>query len=128
MSLSSSGDSAVLDAVIKQALADGIIIFAAAGNEPVDSANYPAAIPGVNAVTATQNGKLAPYADFGSFVSLALPGANVVYYGNQAYVFQGTSVATALATGVAAGTKGQNCWPWSQIQTAMQQKFPVPAK
>ena len=128
LSLGSGGDSTVLDAIIKQAIADGIIIFAAAGNESVDSATYPAADPGVIAVTATQNGQLAPYADFGSFVSLALPGANVVYYGNQAYVFQGTSVATALATGVAAGTKGADCWPWTQIQSAMQQKFPVPTK
>jgi hypothetical protein len=126
MSLGSGGDSAVLDAVVKQAIADGVMVFAAAGNESGDSATYPAAIPGVNAVTATQNGQLAPYADYGNFVSLALPGANVVYYGNQAYVFQGTSVSTALATGVAAGTKGQDCWPWTQIQTAMQQKFPVP--
>ena len=126
MSLGSGGDSAVLDSVVKQAIADGIIVFAAAGNEPVDSATYPAAIPGVNAVTATQNGKIAPYADYGSFVSLALPGANLVYYGDQAYVFQGTSVSTALATGVAAGTKGADCWSWSQIQSAMQQKFAVP--
>ncbi len=128
MSLGGGGDSSVLDAVVKQAIADGVIVFAAAGNEPVDSATYPAAIPGVNAVTATQNGQLAPYADYGSFVSLALPGANVIYFGNQAYVFQGTSVSTALATGVAAGTKGADCWPWTQIQSAMQQKFPVPAK
>jgi hypothetical protein len=128
MSLGSGGDSSVLDAVIKQAIADGIMVFAAAGNEPVNTATYPAAIPGVNAVTATLNGQIAPYADYGSFVSLALPGANVVYYNNQPYIFQGTSVSTALATGVAAGTKGADCWPWSQIQTAMQQKFAVPAK
>jgi len=126
MSLGGGGDSSVLDSVVKQAIADGIIVFAAAGNEPVDTATYPAAIPGVNAVTATQNGKIAPYADYGSFVSLALPGANVVYFGNQAYVFQGTSVSTALATGVAAGTKGADCIPWTQIQSAMQQKFAVP--
>jgi hypothetical protein len=128
MSLGGGGDSSVLDSVVKQAIADGVIVFAAAGNEPVDSATYPAAIPGVNAVTATQNGQLAPYADFGSFVSMALPGANVVYFDNQTYVFQGTSVSTALATGVAAGTKGADCWPWTQIQSAMQQKFPVPQK
>ncbi|HXR03809.1 MAG TPA: S8 family serine peptidase [Verrucomicrobiae bacterium] len=128
MSLGSGGDSSVLDSVIKQAIADGIMVFAAAGNEPVASATYPAAIPGVNAVTATQNGQIAPYADYGNFVSMALPGANVVYYNNQPYVYQGTSVSTALATGVAAGTKGADCWSWPQIQTAMQQKFAVPAK
>ena len=128
MSLGSGGDSSVLDAVIKQAIADGVMVFAAAGNEPVDTATYPGAIPGVNAVTATQNGQLAPYADYGSFVSMALPGANLVNFGNQTYVFQGTSVSTALATGVAAGTKGAACVPWAQIQSAMLQKFPVPQK
>jgi len=128
MSLGSSGDSSVLDAVVQQAIADGVIVFAAAGNEPVSSATYPAAIPGVNAVTAAQNGQLAPYADFGSFVSLALPGNSVIYWGNQAYLFQGTSVSTANATGVAAGNKSASSWSWAQIESAMQQKFPVPAK
>ena len=127
MSLGSSGDSTVLDAVVKQAIADGVMVFAAAGNDPGDSPTYPAADPGVNAVTATQNGQIAPYADDGSFVSLALPGANVMYFNNQAYVFQGTSVSTALATGLAAGTKAAGCSPWSQIQTTMDQQFPVPS-
>jgi hypothetical protein len=128
LSLAGASDSAVLDDIIKQALAKGIVIFAAAGNEPVDSATYPAAVSGVIAVTATQGGQLAPYANFGSFVSLAMPGASVVYLGTQAYVVLGTSPATAYATGVAAGTKGVDCLPWAQIETAMQQKFPVPAK
>jgi hypothetical protein len=115
-----------LDSVIQQAIAAGIPVYAAAGNQPVSTPTYPAATPGVIAVTATQGGQLAPYADFGSFVSLALPGASVVYLGGQPYVVQGTSPATAYATGVAAGTRGVNCLTWAQIQTAMQQKFPVP--
>jgi hypothetical protein len=128
LSLGGPGDSAVLDSVIQQAVAAGIPVYAAAGNQPVSTPTYPAADPGVIAVTATQGGQLAPYADFGSFVSLAMQGASVVYLGTQAYVVQGTSPATAYATGVAAGTKGADCLPWSQIQSAMQQKFPVPAK
>jgi hypothetical protein len=128
LSLGGPSDSAILDSVIQQAIAAGIPVYAAAGNQPVSTPTYPAASPGVIAVTATQGGQLAPYADFGSFVSLALPGASVVYFGGQAYVVQGTSPATAYATGVAAGTRGMNCLPWAQIQTAMQQKFPVPSK
>ena len=126
LSLGGPSDSAVLDSVIQQAIAAGIPVYAAAGNQPVSTPTYPAATPGVIAVTATQGGQLAPYANFGSFVSLALPGASVVYLGGQAYVIQGTSPATAYATGVAAGTKGVDCLPWSQIQSSMQQKFPVP--
>jgi hypothetical protein len=128
LSLGGPGDSAVLDSVIQQAVAAGIPVYAAAGNQPVSTPTYPAADPGVIAVTATQGGQLAPYANFGNFVSLAMPGASVVYLGGQAYVVQGTSPATAYATGVAAGTKGANCLPWTQIQTAMQQQFAVPAK
>ena len=128
LSLGGPSHSAVLDSVIQQAVAAGIPVYAAAGNQPVSTATYPAADTGVIAVTATQGGQLAPYANFGSFVSLAMPGASVVYLGEQPYVVQGTSPATAYATGVAAGTKGVDCLPWSQIQTAMQAKFPVPSK
>jgi thermitase len=128
LSLAGTSDSAVLSDIIKQALAQGVVIYAAAGNEPVTSPTYPAATPGVIAVTATQGSQLAPYANYGSFVSLALPGASVIYLGSQAYIVQGTSPATAYASGVAAGTKGINCAPWAQIQSAMQQKFTVPTK
>ncbi len=129
MSLGGASDSAILDDVIQQALAKGVVIYAAAGNQPVATKTFPAALPGVNAVTALSSpGQIAPYANFGNFVSLALPGANVVRQGNQSYMVQGTSTATAYASGVAAGTKGIDCASWSEIQGAMQKKFPVPQK
>jgi hypothetical protein len=128
MSLGGSTDSAILDSVVQQALANGIVIFAAAGNTPVNTPTYPAAIAGVNDVTAlSAPGQLASYADFSPQVDMALPGTSIVYLGSQAYVVQGTSPATAYATGVAAGTKGVGCPTWTQIQSAMQVKFPVPA-
>ncbi|HEY5041095.1 MAG TPA: S8 family serine peptidase [Verrucomicrobiae bacterium] len=127
MSLGGTTDSPILDDVIQQALAHGVVIFAAAGNQPVNTPTYPAALSGVNAVTALgAPGQLASYANYGSFVEMALPGASVVYLGSQAYVVQGTSPATAYATGVAVGTKGINCLTWTQIESAMHQKFPVP--
>lgn len=129
LSLGGSGDSLVLDSVIQQALAAGIPIFAAAGNTPVNTPTYPAAISGVNGVTALQQpGQIASYANFGNFVDMALPGASIIYLGGQPYLVEGTSVSTAYATGVASGTKTMNCSSWSQIQSAMQQQFPVPAK
>ena len=129
MSLGGNTDSTILGSVIAQALAKGVVIFAAAGNQPVNTPTYPAALAGVNAVTALgAPGQLAAYANYGNFVGMALPGDSVVYLGNQAYVVQGTSPATAYASGVAAGYKGINCDTWAQIQTLMQQKFPVPAK
>lgn len=127
MSLAGSTQDAILSDIVQQAVAKGIVIFAAAGNQPVNTPNYPAALPGVNAVTALgAPGQLASYANYGSFVEMALPGQSLVYMGDQAWVVQGTSSATAYASGIAAGTKAGNCLPWSQIESAMQQKFPVP--
>jgi hypothetical protein len=127
LSLGGSTDSTVLDSIIQQAMANGIVIFASAGNTPVNTPTYPAAISGVNDVTALgQPGQLASYANFSPQVSMALPGASVVYIGNQSFIVQGTSPAAAYATGIAAGTKSVNCMTWSQIVPTMQLKFPVP--
>jgi hypothetical protein len=128
LSLGSSSDSAVLDQVIQDAQAKGIIFFAAAGNQPVNTPTYPAALSGVTAVAATQGSQLASYSNYGSFISIALPGASVIYLGGQSFVVQGTSPATAYATGIAAGTKSGTSLTWTQILQAMQQKFPVPQK
>ncbi len=126
LSLAGTGDSSILDSVIQQAIAAGIPIFAAAGNQPVNTPTYPAADSGVMAVTATQGGQIAPYANFGSFVELAFPGGVVIYLGGTAYLVQGTSVSTATATGVAVGNKSVLGWNWPQIEAAMQKKFTVP--
>ncbi len=127
LSLGSASASSVLDNVIQQAANDGILIFAAAGNQPVATPTYPAADPGVIAVTAlAQNGQIAPYANYGNWVNLGFSGNSVVFLGSQAYLVQGTSVSTAIATGVAAGNKSALGWNWPQIESAMQQKFGVP--
>jgi thermitase len=129
LSLGGTSDSKVLDQIVQQAKDNGIIIFAAAGNQPVSTDTYPAALPGVNAVTALSSpGQLADYANYGSFVEMALPGASVFKFGDLYYVVQGTSPATAYATGVAAGTKSATSMTWPQILAAMQQKFTVPKK
>ena len=126
LSLGGTGDSSVLDSVIQQAIAAGIPVFAAAGNQPVTTPTYPAADTGVIAVTATQGGQLAPYANFGSFVSLALPGASMIYLGGTAYVVQGTSPVHGHGDGRGGGNKGVLGWNWPQIEAAMQNKFNVP--
>ncbi|HEY3932428.1 MAG TPA: S8 family serine peptidase [Verrucomicrobiae bacterium] len=131
LSLGASGDSSVLDGIIQAAIGDNMIFFAAAGNTPVNTPTYPGATPGVHDVTALgQPGQLASYANYWSGDSLALPGTGFVYYGNQAYVVQGTSTATAYASGVFAGTMGNASAgiTSSQILTAMQKKFAVPSK
>lgn len=128
LSLGGANDSTILADVIRQAIAKGIVVFAAAGNQPVTTPTYPAADSGVIAVAATQGSQLASYSNYGSFVSIALPGTSVVYLGSQAFIVQGTSPATAYATGVAAGTKSGTSLTWAQILATMQKQFPVPAK
>jgi hypothetical protein len=129
ISAGGTADSPILDSALQQYISQGVIVFASAGNTPVTSPTYPAAVPGVNAVTALgAPGQLASYANYGSFVEMALPGTSYVYLGDQAYVVQGTSPAAAYASGIAAGTKTVNCAGWPQIISTMTQKFPVPTK
>jgi hypothetical protein len=128
LSLGGTTDSPVLDDFINQILAKGIIIFAATGNSGENTVDSPAADPGVIAVAATQGNHLAPYSNYGTGTALALPGASVVYMGSQAWMVQGTSPATAYATGIAAGAKSGTSLTWAQILATMHQHFPVPAK
>ncbi len=126
LSLGSTTDSAFLDQVIQNAQAKGIVFFAAAGNDGNASYNYPAAVSGVYAVAATQGNQLASYSNYGNFIALALPGSSMVYLGGMSYVVQGTSPATAYASGIAAGAKSGTSLTWQQILGNMQQRFPVP--
>ena len=96
MSLGGTSDSAILSDVIQQAEAKGIIIFAAAGNQPVATPTYPAADSGVIAVAATQGNQLAAYSNYGSFIAIALPGASVIYFGSSAFVVQGDIASHGL--------------------------------
>jgi subtilase family protein/fervidolysin-like protein len=128
LSLGSSGDSSILDNMVQQAIGDGIQIFAAAGNQSVSTPTYPAADPGVMAVTAVDRGLIASYADYGPFVDFGAPGNSIVYLNNQPWLVQGTSVSTAYMTGIAAGTKTATGQTWTQIENSLKQNFPVPQK
>jgi len=103
LSLGSDSDSPFLHSVIQDASAQKIVMIGAAGNTPVTSPTFPAAYSEVMAVTAVDQGQIAPYANRGSFVSLGAPGTSVVYYDNQPYYVVGTSAAAAFTTGMAAG-------------------------
>jgi len=73
-------------------------------------------------------GQLAPYANYWPGNSMALPGTSIVYFGNQAFGVQGTSTATAFASGVFAGAMSATGSSASQVIAGMQTKFPVPTK
>ena len=129
LSLAGPNDSPILANVLQQAVAAGIPVYAAAGNQPVTTPMYPAADNGVISVTALQQpGLIAPYANYGYWIQLALPGASVVFFNGQAWAVQGTSVSTAYASGIFSGIKTGTSASWKQIVTAMQQKWSVPGR
>lgn len=77
ISLGGTAPSPTEQSVYSQALAAGVIVVAAAGNDGANQPNYPAALNGVIAVGAVDAKKArAPYSNFGSWVTLVAPGGN----------------------------------------------------
>ncbi len=131
LSLGSPDDSSFLHSVIQDVSKLNIPLFAAAGNKPVAAPFYPAAYSEVTAVTAIDNGQLAPYAGRGSFVSLGAPGTSLIPFGNQTYGVQGTSVSSAFASGFAGGYMDKTGSSVSQMKSFLDANFGVkitPAK
>jgi thermitase len=126
LSLGGTGDSTVLHNLIKSASQQGVVFFAAAGNEPVTTPTFPAAYPEVIAVTAgDRNGQLANYANRGTFVDIMTPGISIVPYDGQSYIVTGTSPATAFASGIAAGLADSSQICPSQVIPTIRSKLGV---
>jgi hypothetical protein len=121
LSLGSDGDSRFLANLIQDARNKSIVIFAAAGNQPVTTPVYPAAYPEVIAVTSASKGTIAPYANRGSFVDVILPGATVVGFNGQNYYVNGTSVSTAIASGMMAGLAEKSQRPPAQLEKTFRE-------
>jgi hypothetical protein len=126
LSLGGQGDSAFLQSLVQGVLDRGIPIYAAAGNEPVTTPFYPAAYPGVVAVTATERGQIAPYANRGNFVDVAAPDSDVFCFNGQSYYIRGTSASAAYTSGLAAGIADTTKKSWSEVQTDVSRLLAVP--
>jgi subtilisin family serine protease len=90
-----------LQEAIEAAVANGVVIVAAAANNASSLKNYPAALPGVISVgAATATGKVAEFSGFGSWLTVYAQGENVTgpYEGGWAK-WDGTSFAAATVTG-----------------------------
>lgn len=95
--------SAILDRLVRQALSRGRSIVAAAGNDgPVAPPSYPAAVPGVIAVTAVdRNLSIYRYANRGRYIAVAAQGVDVVaaLHSNRFALYSGTSFAAPVISG-----------------------------
>lgn len=124
LSLSGPSPSPLVQDVLKQASAAGVLAFAAPGNEPTTLPTYPAAYPETLAVTASgRSGTVAPYANRGTFVDLMAPGTSVVPFAGDTWSVQGTSVSTAYAAGIAAGLLSQPGRAGADVVSEMRQKL-----
>lgn len=105
-------------AAVRYAIAKGVVLVAAAGNEgagepgPTGFApySYPAAFPGVVSVGAADRGlRRASFSNFNPSVLVAAPGVDILGAGpgDEYWVGRGTSQASALVSGVAALIKAK---------------------
>lgn len=112
ISMGSYGNSPVLRDAVAQAIAQGAVIVASAGNEGYsNTVAYPAAYPGVIGVAAVEaNSTHLDFSNSGSSVDVAAPGLaiNAAWPGDKMISFTGTSASAPVVTGAIASayTKG----------------------
>lgn len=106
------GSDPVVDKLVQAAVQRGILVVASAGNGgPGAQAAYPAALPGVIAVTAVDQAEsVFSRANRGDYIDLAAPGVSILTTAPRGafHIATGTSLATAHVSGLIALLKSLN--------------------
>ncbi|MBS4200622.1 S8 family serine peptidase [Bacillus sp. FJAT-49732] len=105
MSLGSESYSYVLDYAAEYAKSEGVVLIAAAGNSDSYWETYPAALPSVLGISATnKNDNITDFSNYGTYIDLAAPGQDIysTYTGSSYKNMSGTSMASPVVSGVAA--------------------------
>jgi subtilisin family serine protease len=105
MSFGTLTNSNVLRSAIEYAAARNVIMVASAGNNNTSVAQYPAAYPGVIAVSATNLFDMkGTFSNYGSHIAVDGPGVNIIsaYPGAMYSVVSGTSFSAPLVAASAA--------------------------
>lgn len=108
LSLGSTGNDQLVLQAVRRAVAAGIIVVAAAGNDGCDCMLYPANYPEVIAVGAsTSTGQPASFSSFGTNLDILAPGVNLFTTdwtaANPTSAYASGISGTSLATPVVAG-------------------------
>ena len=105
LSLTSTTSSQIMAQAVADAQQAGVLIVAAAGNSDSAQAVYPAAYPGVLAVSSVDaSGVKSAFSNFGAFVSVSAPGDAIAsaYFDGRYASGSGTSFAAPFAAAEAA--------------------------
>lgn len=118
-------DNPVLERVVARALTAGVALVAAAGNGgPSAAPAYPAAYPGVIAVTAVdQRGKVYRRANRGSYIAFAAHGVQVASSypaGRAPQVVSGTSFAAPVVAAEIAARLAASPHPLPEVMASLQ--------